>query len=91
MQVAGRVKRKFTMKALPDGKLMSLASPSRNADQSLPRLDEHPHFLRYATELAAMLRHTIFVDRVVYHSSSKTEVLELLEDHITENIVKVCY
>jgi hypothetical protein len=38
-----------------------------------------------------MLRHTIFVDRVVYHSSSKTEVLELLEDHITENIVKVCY
>ncbi|KAI0303743.1 hypothetical protein B0F90DRAFT_1708673 [Multifurca ochricompacta] len=70
MQAAGKVKRKFAMKALPD--------------------DEHPHFLRYATELAAMLRHTIFVDRVVYSFSSKSEVLELLEEHITENIVKVC-
>ena len=55
----------------------------------LPYLDEHPHFLRYATELAATLRHTIFVDRVVYPFSSKTEVLELLEEHIRENIVKV--
>ena len=55
------------------------------------RPDEHPHFLRYATELAAALRHTIFVDRVVYHFTSRTEVLELLEEHITENIVKVQY
>ena len=54
-------------------------------------LDEHPHFLRYATELAAMLRHTIFVDRVVYDTSLKKEVLELLEEHITENIVKVSH
>jgi len=67
---------------------MFQTSRSHNADQSFQRLDEHPHFLRYATELAAMLRHTIFVDRVVYHFSSKTEVLELLEEHITENIVK---
>jgi telomerase reverse transcriptase len=36
-----------------------------------------------------MLRHTIFVDRVVYDFASKAEVLELLEEHITENIVKV--
>ena len=57
----------------------------------LPYLDEHPHFLRYATELAATLRHTIFVDRVVYPFSSKTEVLELLEEHIRENIVKVSH
>lgn len=69
MQAAGKVKRKFTTKALPD--------------------DEHPHFLRYATELAAALRHTIFVDRVVYHFTSRTEVLELLEEHITENIVRI--
>ncbi|KAI9439959.1 hypothetical protein H4582DRAFT_1564417 [Lactarius indigo] len=69
MQAAGKVKRKFATKALPD--------------------DEHPHFLRYATELAAALRHTIFVDRVVYHFTSRAEVLELLEEHITENIVKV--
>ena len=39
--------------------------------------------------MAAMLRHTIFVDRVVYDFSSKAEVLELLEEHITENIVNV--
>ena len=60
-------------------------------DPELPshRSDEHPHFLRYATELAASLRHTIFVDRVVYHFSSRAEVLELLEEHITDNIVKV--
>jgi hypothetical protein len=27
----------------------------------------------------------------VYHSSAKKEVLELLEEHITENIVKASY
>jgi hypothetical protein len=63
----------------------------RNAEPLPHRSDEHPHFLRYATELAAALRHTIFVDRVVYHFTSRTEVLELLEEHITENIVKVQY
>lgn len=26
--------------------------------------DDHPHFLRYATELAGVLRDTIFVDQV---------------------------
>jgi hypothetical protein len=60
-----------------------------NAELPSRRSDEHPHFLRYATELAAALRHTIFVDRVVYHFTSRTEVLELLEEHITENIVRV--
>jgi hypothetical protein len=60
-----------------------------NAELPSVRSDEHPHFLRYATELTAALRHTIFVDRVVYHFTSRIEVLELLEEHITENIVKV--
>ena len=63
----------------------------RNTESPPHRSDEHPHFLRYATELAAALRHTIFVDRVVYHFTSRAEVLELLEEHITENIVKVRY
>jgi hypothetical protein len=77
------------MKALPDGWLFSFGPHNSLINHRFTGLDEHPHFLRYATELAAMLRHTIFVDRVVYHSSPKTDVLELLEEHITENIVKV--
>ncbi|THH09180.1 hypothetical protein EW146_g8757 [Bondarzewia mesenterica] len=51
--------------------------------------DEHPHFVRYACQLAGLLRHAIFVDQVVYPFSMKQEILELLEEHITENIVKV--
>ena len=34
-----------------------------NHDTSLP-LDDHPHFLEYAAELANVLRSTIFVDQV---------------------------
>jgi len=52
--------------------------------------DDHPHFLRYAADLAGVLRNTIFVDQVVYPLSKKQELLHLLEEHITENIVKVC-
>jgi hypothetical protein len=90
MQAAGKVKRKSVMKALPDGRLFyCIPFCTLMLSRRFPRLDEHPHFLRYATELAAMLRHTIFVDRVKYNFSSKAEVLELLEEHITENIVKV--
>jgi telomerase reverse transcriptase len=51
--------------------------------------DEHTDFFPHAVELAAALRHTIFVDQVPYHSSTKQEILSLLEEHITENIVKV--
>ncbi|RDB25955.1 Telomerase reverse transcriptase [Hypsizygus marmoreus] len=50
---------------------------------------DHPHFLKYAAELAGVLRHTIFVDQVVYPYSQKREILNLLEEHITENIVKI--
>jgi len=89
MQAAGRVKRKFAMKALPDGRFVPILTlRSHNADYPLSYPDEHPHFLRYATERAATLRHTIFGDRVVYPFASRIEVLELLEEHITENIVK---
>jgi len=36
-------------------------------------LDEHPHFLKYASDLAGALRHTIFVDQVsVYISGHHT-------------------
>jgi hypothetical protein len=50
---------------------------------------EHPHFLTYATQLAALLRHAILVDQVVYPFAFRSDIEELLEDHITSNIVKV--
>ncbi|KAG5646942.1 hypothetical protein DXG03_001665 [Asterophora parasitica] len=51
--------------------------------------DDHPHFLTYAAELAGVLRNIIFVDQVVYPYSTKQKILALLEEHITENIVKI--
>ncbi|ESK87254.1 telomerase reverse transcriptase [Moniliophthora roreri MCA 2997] len=48
-----------------------------------------PHFLKYAKELANVLRHTIFVDQVTCTIESREQVLQLLEQHITENIVKI--
>ncbi|KAL0579065.1 Telomerase reverse transcriptase, partial [Marasmius crinis-equi] len=49
----------------------------------------HPHFLKYATDLANALRHTIFVDQVTCHTESRDDLLDLLEQHIKENIVKI--
>ncbi|KAF7974772.1 hypothetical protein HWV62_11243 [Athelia sp. TMB] len=51
--------------------------------------DEQPHFLEYAAELARALRNIIFVDQVQYQSVKRNDVLRLLEEHITENIVKI--
>ncbi|KAI0955894.1 hypothetical protein AcV7_006436 [Taiwanofungus camphoratus] len=51
--------------------------------------DDHPHFLSFAAQLAKALRHTIFVDQVVYPFSQKQDIIALLEEHITENIVKI--
>lgn len=51
--------------------------------------DDHPHFLSLARKLADALRNTIFVDQVIYTYSQKQEILDLLEEHITENLVKV--
>ncbi|KAL5504247.1 EST2 [Sanghuangporus vaninii] len=50
---------------------------------------EHPHFLTYAKQLAGLLRHAIFVDQVVYPFAFRDEIIQLLEDHITTNIVKI--
>ncbi|KAJ8072353.1 Telomerase reverse transcriptase [Marasmius tenuissimus] len=49
----------------------------------------HPHFVKYATDLANALRHTIFVDQVSCQVESRDELLDLLEQHIKENIVKI--
>ncbi|TCD64911.1 hypothetical protein EIP91_003447 [Steccherinum ochraceum] len=51
--------------------------------------DDHPHFISIATKLAETLRNTIFVDQVVYPYTQKKDMLQLLEEHITENIVKI--
>ncbi|KAF8627995.1 hypothetical protein AX15_004120 [Amanita polypyramis BW_CC] len=51
--------------------------------------EDHPHFLQYAVELAHSLRNVIFADEVVYPNAPKEEILQLLRDHITENIVKI--
>ncbi|OBZ72156.1 Telomerase reverse transcriptase [Grifola frondosa] len=51
--------------------------------------DDHPHFLAFAAQLADALRHTIFVDKVVYSFSKREDIIELLEEHISENIVKI--
>ncbi|KAL7279239.1 hypothetical protein ACG7TL_007079 [Trametes sanguinea] len=58
--------------------------------KALPE-DDHPHFLTYAAELAKVLRNTVFSDqaKVVYPFSRRKEIIALLEEHITENIVKI--
>ncbi|KAH9481585.1 Telomerase reverse transcriptase [Psilocybe cubensis] len=65
------------------GQVRSLAGKIRRMflKKAVPE-DDHPHFMRYAADLAGSLRDVIFVDQ-------KQEVLQLLEEHITENIVKI--
>ncbi|KAG8688183.1 hypothetical protein FRC11_005914 [Ceratobasidium sp. 423] len=50
---------------------------------------DHMHFMTYATKLAACLRHIIFADQVVYGFDYLEETLDLLEEHITDNIVRI--
>ncbi|KAG2141536.1 hypothetical protein BD769DRAFT_86746 [Suillus cothurnatus] len=52
--------------------------------------DEHTDFVAYARDLSTTLKQTIFTDQVVYDFQSRTATLKLLEEHIKENIVKVC-
>lgn len=43
---------------------LSLQAAVKWVSEALPFADDHPHFLRYATDLANALRNTIFVDQV---------------------------
>lgn len=52
-------------------------------------IDEDPHFLAVASKLAASLHRTVFSDQVVYGREEQAELLGLLEEHITSNVVKV--
>ncbi|KAG8899700.1 hypothetical protein FRB99_006494 [Tulasnella sp. 403] len=46
-------------------------------------------FLNFAESLAKVLHHAVFVDQVAYKSADKEQVLELLEEHIEANLVKI--
>lgn len=50
---------------------------------------EQPDFIAYAAELAQALKPTIFVDLVKSDYKTRSGLLDLLEQHITENCVKI--
>ena len=52
-------------------------------------LADRQHFIHLATKLAEGIRHAVFVDRVVADFEIRDEILQLLREHITDNIVKV--
>lgn len=57
--------------------------------ESYPALDDLEDFVPYAVELASTLKNTILVDQIPYHYQRREELMQLLDEHITENIVKV--
>ncbi|KAF7797313.1 hypothetical protein EIP86_008508 [Pleurotus ostreatoroseus] len=61
----------------------------RNFVSTAYPLDDYPDFLAVAAQLASALRNTIFVDKVVYPDAKRSEIIQLLEQHITDNIVKI--
>ena len=87
------VKRSFVRKAEPECDF----SPSdrQSCDWLVVHSAKRPHFVHYAGKLAQSLRNTILVDQVVYDFEERQKILELLEEHITSNMIKVllfcCY
>ena len=81
----GHVRRTFTKTALPEG--MTRQTTFYKFTNICP--DEHPHFIAFATQLASSLRHVILVDQVYYPPAFCDNIIQLLEDHISTNIVKV--
>jgi hypothetical protein len=57
-------------------------------ESDLP-LEDLEDFFPYATKLASTLKNAILVDQVPYQYQGKDELVQLLDEHITENIVKV--
>lgn len=61
--------------------MFSLHTQSRAQD---PTLDDHPHFLKCASDLASVLRHTIFVDQVrVLLSGPLTTIRAIIQGRIS--------
>ena len=50
---------------------------------------ERSVFLELARALSAELEHVIFTDRVRHNSVDKDALMELLDEHVKDNIVKV--
>ena len=57
--------------------------------ESNPPPDDLEDFVPYAIELASTLKNTIFVDQLPYQHQRREDLIQLLDEHITENIVKV--
>ncbi|THH05865.1 hypothetical protein EW145_g4492 [Phellinidium pouzarii] len=91
LPTAGKIKRTYMREAMPERALFytSYIIMKFKADIMSKCTDEHPHFLTHAAQLAALLRHAIFVDQVVYPFAFRDDIIQLLEDHITSNIVKI--
>jgi hypothetical protein len=79
-------RRQFKQIAMPDCKRHEL---SAIAMFSAIRQDERASFLELAGHLARTIRQAILVDQVSSDRASRATVLDLLEQHITKNIVKV--
>ncbi|PAV16223.1 telomerase reverse transcriptase [Pyrrhoderma noxium] len=63
--------------------------PLRNfCRNAIPEYD-HPHFLTYAKQLATLLRHVVLADQVVYPHAFREDIIQLLEEHISCNVVKI--
>jgi hypothetical protein len=87
MSSTGNTKKTYHRKAIPEG-----WSPLIHfKPQQITNLfaDEDPHFLAVASKLASSLHHTVFSDQVVYGREERDELLALLEEHITSNVVLV--
>jgi telomerase reverse transcriptase len=57
--------------------------------KSDPPSDDLEDFIPYAIELASTLKNTILVDQIPYQHQRREDLMQLLDEHITENIVKV--
>jgi len=61
----------------------------RSFTESDPPSDDLEDFVPYAIELASTLKSTVLVDQIPYQHQRREELMQLLDEHITENIVKV--
>ena len=87
MASTGNTKKTYHRKAIPDGVSPLIHFKPRHTTNLFA--DEDPHFLAVASKLAASLHCTVFSDQVVYGREEKDELLALLEEHITSNVVLV--
>ncbi|EIN09703.1 hypothetical protein PUNSTDRAFT_20563, partial [Punctularia strigosozonata HHB-11173 SS5] len=87
-KVGRKIRRMYKKKAIPEGtESLHLYARIERAHKAF--VDEHPHFLAQAREMATAFKHTIFVDQVQYSYEKTHDILALLEEHVTENLVKI--